>query len=299
VTAETSLTLALVVLADAALLLAGGWRRALLPAFLHAFGRSAAPETMRRSAEVWLAAARNAWVLTALAAVAWLGRPFGGGPSSLDSFVAALVGIGMLVAIGAAMALAALLPALRLASRSGHAAGSEYGSPPAAADLPGTCTGLVLLAALLAWSVAPTSSGVGPAAWLLHWPAVLAVAGATVAIALYLGDPTSGTTLTGSVAVAATLGALTGLAQALHGFGSASIQTVTGGIMMVMGSCFTGLLGLVFAGLPRLDRVGARGDAAKAQRLARIAAIVLPTLALLMVAIIAAMVLTPITRKVG
>jgi hypothetical protein len=296
--------LALVVLADGALLLAGGRRSALLPALLHAFGRAADPETMRRSAEVWLAAARNAWILTALAAVAWLGRALGGGPSSLGSFAAALVGIGMLVAFGAALALAALLPALRLAARSSHAAGTDgpgsgHGSPPTAADLPGTCAGLVLLAVLLAWSMAPTSGGAGPAAWLLHWPAVLAVAGATVAIALYLGDPGSGTTLTGSVAVAGTLGALTGLAQALHGFGSASIQTITGGIMMVMGSCFSGLLGLVFAGLPRLDRMAARGEAAKAQRLARLAAIALPALALLMVALIAAMVLTPITRKAG
>lgn len=298
-TTEILLALLLVLAADVALLLAGGWRKALPTAFLHAFCRSARPAELRRSAEVWRAAARNAWVLTALAALTKLGRTLGGGPSSLSGFAASLVATGITVALGAGIAIALALPALRLRVGARQATEAEGEAPaPLPSDPVATSAGLVALAALLAWPLALSSLGTGPAAWLLNWPAVLIVAGSTLAIALYLGAAGSGATLTVSLAAAGTLATLAGLAQALRGFALPSMESITSGIVLVLGANTSALLGLVLVGLPRLDREALSATPGRS-RLARIAAVALPAMALLTIAAVAVMVMTPVTRKVG
>lgn len=302
-TTENLVTLTLIAVGDVALLLLGGWRRSLLPALLHAAGRGGRAEELRCSAVLWSAAARNAWVLTALAALVLLGRAFGTGPSSLGGLAVSLLGIAFVSVAGVALAGVLVLPALRLRTRSGPVADSPAkeqaaSSPPASDRLAAWAGGLPLLA-VLAWALALSDLGTRPAIWLLHWPAVLVVAGATVAIALYLGDPSSGTTLTASLTGAGTLGTLAGLAQALHGFASASIGTVTSGIVLALGACFTALTGLTMIGLPSLDRAAIQGVAPEQHALARAAAWVLPALAMLTVVLTAVMVMTPITRRMG
>ncbi|MGV8038587.1 MAG: hypothetical protein AB2L07_00385 [Thermoanaerobaculaceae bacterium] len=298
-TTQTTLTFVLLLAADAALLLAGGWRKALRPAFLHALGRPAGPEEWQRSAAVWNAAARNAWVLTALAALTTLGRTLGGDRSSLAGFAASLLEIGIAVALGAGVAIVLSLPAMRLRRMAGPAYAEGEAQAPQPSDPVARAAGLVVLAALLAWPLALSSLGLGPATWLLHWPAVLIVAGSTVAIALYLGGPGSGSTLTVSLGAAGTLGALAGLTQALHGFALPSVGSITSGIMLVLGASTSALLGLVLIGLPRLDWENALGATPGRSRLARIVAVAFPAMALLTIAAVAVMVMTPVTRKVG
>lgn len=299
-TTETLLTLLLVLAGCAALLLAGGWRKALPGAFLHAFSRSARPGGRQRSAEVWRAAARNVWVLTALAALTKLGRTLGGRGSSLAGFAASLLDIGVMAALGAAVALVLSLPALRLSRRDPGADAAEGEAPaPLAPDPVATVAGLVVLAGLLAWPLTFSSLGLGPVAWLLHWPAVLIVVGGTVAIALYLGASSTGTTLTVSLGAAGTLAALAGLVQALRGFALPSMEAITSGIMLLLGASSSTLIGLVLVGLPRLDRETALGANPTGHRLARLAALVLPAAALLAIVAVVVMVMTPVTRKVG
>lgn len=302
-TTENLVTLTLIAVGDVALLLLGGWRLSLLPALLHAAGRGGRAEELRCSAGLWSAAARNAWVLTALAALVQLGRAFGTGPSSLGGLAASLLGIAFVSVAGVALAGVMALPPLHLRMRSGPVADAPVAeqaasSPPASDRLAAWAGGLLLLA-VLAWALALSDLGTRPATWLLHWPAVLVVAGTTVAIALYLGDPSSGTTLTASLTAAGTLGTLAGLAQALHGFGAASIEVVTSGIVLALGSSFSALTGLAMIGLPRLDRATAQGAAPRPHALARAAPWVLPALALLTVVLTAIMVMTPITRRMG
>jgi hypothetical protein len=292
--------LVLVLGGSVAVLILGFPLRDLVTALRHGGGRLAHPGEVRRSARVWKAAARNAWVLGAIGATtAFVAHLCSF--AELDEFVVGLGDVAVSLTCGLGLAALCSIPALRLSQRLGETelpARTPPSLEPEAAFTWERLPAYGLLAVLVTWPLLSSepSAHFQPVAWLLHWPAILAVAGGGLVLALYLGFPRNREALTLGLASAGALGALLGLTQALRGITHGSIESVTAGMTFLISACFASLVGLAAFGLPMQDR--ARGLQEEAPSVAsRVAWYGIPFVAMACLAITTLLVLTPMKRK--
>ena len=271
----------------------------LVTALRHGVGPLTSPGEVHRSARVWRAAARNAWVMGAIAATASFVALFGSF-EEMGDFAMGLADVAVSALCGLGLAAVFAIPVLRLSQGSGEADRPPAPSPraPEAAFTWERLPAYGLLAVLVTWpllTIEP-SAHFQPVPWLLHWPAILAVAGGGLALALYLGFPGSGEALTLGLSSAGALGTLFGLIQALRGFADGSIEAVTAGFTFLISACFVSLVGLAAFGLPQQDRAqGLHDDVPSAA--SRVAGYGIPLVTLAYLAITALLVMTPMKRK--
>jgi hypothetical protein len=209
--------------------------------------------TAARSAYFWEAAARNAWILAALAGnigfVTLICSP-SDGPSGF------MTGVGRRVpAVALALVLTTLFAvlAIRTAQRTNEP------RPPLerGGSLVGAGLGLLLFAGVIALQIhlhPGAAHDVRAAVMLLHWPAWLLVVGGALAVAVSLGDWRKGESLALGIASAGTITALFGLAQAFRGFATGSGASLIGGLTLLLSSCFAALVCLAAVPPPLQDR---------------------------------------------
>ena len=221
-------------------LVAGGTLAGLLLAFtpgeiVGAFRAAVVPPPDRRSAAlVWSAAARNAWLLSAVGALAGFVSVLASDPGSLARVLAGMGERAAGVALGALTAVVSALVALSFSAGVGP-------KPPAvAAASPSVLQrglGFVVLLALFAWPLASRGTEqFQPLAWLLHPPAVLVTLGGALALALYLREIGRGASVVAGLAGSGTIATLLGVVLALRGFATVRIEDVAGGIMLAVSS---------------------------------------------------------------
>jgi hypothetical protein len=255
---------------------------------------TATPGDRRLAALVWASAARNAWVLSAAAAVAGLVRVLCSDFGSLSRFVSGVGGRAAGVALGVLLAVVFAIPAIR-ARPSDEPPDEPPAAPPWWQRLPGAAA----LLALLAWPLfgrVPGSS-FEPVSWLLDGPAWLVTAGGALALALYLRTIGPGASVVVGLGAAGTVATLLGLTRSLQGFAAVSIAEVAGGLMFAISSGYAALAGLAAVGLPLLDhdaRQGRRPPAA-----ARWAALGFPLVVLAVLALAVALVMIPMEKPAG
>jgi hypothetical protein len=282
-----------------AVLVLGFPLRDLVTALRHGVGPLTPPGEVRRSADVWKAAARNAWVLGAIGATAAFVALFGSF-TEMHEFALGLGDVAISALCGLGLAALFGLPALRLSGKPGEtdlAPSAPSLRQPEAAFTWERLPAYGLLAVLVTWPLLAVEPGshFPPVDWLLHWPAILAVAGGGLALALYLGFPRNGEALALGLSTAGALGALLGLTQALRGFAEGSIASVSAGLTFVIAACFASLVGLAAFGLPAQDRALGHDDTPSVA--SRVAGYGIPFITLILLAITALLVMTPMKRK--
>ncbi len=286
--------LALVTGGVAAVLLLGFPAREIARAIGFAARPMGSPEESGRAALVWEAAARNAWVLSAVTAVAGFVSVLCSDFGSLSRFVSGVGDRAAGVALGVLFAVVFAIPALRL--------------QPTAAPAPGAATaplwwqrvlGGVVLVTLLSWPLLARGPGgqFEPTSWLLNAPAWLVTAGGTLAVALYLRGIGRGASVVVGLGGAGSMGVLLGLTRGLHGFATASIGDVAGGLMFAISSGYAALAGLAVLGLPLLDRDAREGHRPPAA--AQWALYGFPLVILAVLAFTVLLVMVPMERPAG
>ncbi len=286
--------LALVSGGVAAVLLLGFPVREIARAVGFAARSVAGPGERRRAALVWKAAARNAWVLSAVAAVAGFVAVLCSDFGTLSRFVSGVGDRASGVALGVLLAVVFAIPALR-------ALPSDDEQPEEAAPPPPwqRVLGRVALVALLAWPLLGHSPGgeFEPKPWLLNGPAWLVTAGGALAIALYLRGIGRGASVVVGLGGAGAVATLLGLTRSLHGFATVSIGDVAGGLMFAISAGYAALAGLVAVGLPLLD-----GDAREGREppaAARWSAYGFPLVVLAVLALAVLLVMIPMEKPAG
>jgi hypothetical protein len=255
---------------------------------------TATPGDRRLAALVWGAAARNAWVLSAAAAVAGLVWVLCSDFGSLSRFVSGVGGRAAGVALGVLLAVVFAIPAIR--ARPSDEPPDE---PPAAPPWWQRLLGGAALVALLAWPLfgrVPGSS-FEPVSWLLDGPAWLVTAGGALALALYLRTIGLGASAVVGLGAAGTVATLLGLTRSLQGFATVSIAEVAGGLMFAISSGYAALAGLVAIGLPLLDRDAREGR--RTPRAARWVVLGFPLVVLAVLALAVALVMIPMEKPAG
>jgi hypothetical protein len=286
--------LALVTGGVVAILLLGFSGREIARAIGCAAGAPASPGERRRSALVWEAAARNAWVLSAASAIAGFVSVFSTESSGIARFLAGVGDRAVGVSLGVLLAVVSAIPALRLLP-------TEEPVTEAAPPLPAgqRVLAAVALLALLAWPLLGPGSGdrFEPLPWLLHWPAWLVVAGGALALGFYLRGIGRGAAIVVGLAAAGTMAIVLGLTRGLHGFATVSIGDVAGGLMFAISSGYAALAGLAIVGLPLLDRDATEGRPTPAA--GRWAAYGFPLVVLLLLVVTVLLVMVPMERPAG
>jgi len=302
---ETVIGIVLLCAGQVSIALLGFSGAEIAAALAHAVGRPGHATALRRSIRFWQAAARNAWLLSVLAALVGLVTLICAQRGGLSAFVAGASRQALAVTVGTALAALWLLPALRLAgaverltvdSGAGEPSGATAARPQIQAWL---AYGLLLAA--LAWPLLSPGSGPGfrPVDWLLRGPAWLVVGGGALAIALYIGTSARSGRWTVSIAVAGLVGALAGLVEASYGFSITRMEPVAGGLTLAIGSCFAALVGLAAIGLPSLDRAPDGETEGPLGAASRIAAWAFPAVVLAILVLAVALVLVPMERVAG
>lgn len=253
------------------------------------------PGDRRLAALAWGAAARNAWVLSAAAAVAGLVSVLCSDFGSLPRFVSGVGDRAAGVALGLLFAVVFAIPALRARPADEPPPEGPAAAPPSWQRV----LGAVALLALLAWPLFGRAPGRSfePVSWLLDGPAWLVTAGGALALALYLRPIGPGASAVVGLGAAGTVAALLGLSRSLHGFATVSIAEVAGGLMFAISSGYAALAGLAAVGLPLLDRDAREGRRAPAA--ARWAALGFPLVVLAVLALAVALVMIPMERPAG
>ena len=280
----------------AAVLLLGFPVREIARAIGSAARSTASPGERRSAALVWEAAARNAWVLSAVSAVAGFVSVLCSDFGSLSRFVSGVGDRAAGVALGVLFAVVFAIPALRVLPSSELPPEAEAAPAPPPWQ---RILGGVALVALLAWPLLVHGPGgqFEPGSWLLNGPAWLVTAGGTLALALYLRGIGHGASVVVGLGGAGTVGVLLGLTRALHGFATVSIDDVAGGMMFAVSSGYAALTGLAVVGLPLLDR-----DAREGRRVpgaARGAACGFPLVVLILLVVTVLLVMVPMEKPAG
>jgi hypothetical protein len=298
--------LVFVAVGEIALLLMAFTRREVSGALAHAAGRPGSPDALRRSAWFWEAAARSAWLLSALGAIVGFATILCEPSGDLRHISSSFAYRTLATACGVALAAIQSLPALRLAQQAGRASGeASAAAPERSDDQPWRRVehwlGYVLFVALIAWPLSSPGSDLRfrPSEWLLHGPAWLLVAGGALAIALYLGDLAQGGSVTVGLSCAGLIGILFGLAESLHGFTIRSMEHIAGGLMLMTASCFAALVGMATIGLPLQDRAFLSGRRPGGLPASRFAAYAFPLLALFVLVLTGALVMIPFEKPAG
>jgi hypothetical protein len=129
-----------------------------------------------------------------------------------------------------------------------------------------------------------------PWQWLLHGPALLLLAGATLGLLLLFGR-TWRRLAPVALALAGTLAALVGLVQALLGMAHVSITQVTAGTQSITTACFVALLALALVSISPRETESHGGDGARTAANAALA--LFPLVCLLLLAVQVVIVMTP------
>jgi lysylphosphatidylglycerol synthetase-like protein (DUF2156 family) len=241
---------------------------------------------------LWSSAAGAAWVTGALASVVLFVRAFGESDREIEA-----------IATGMALAFVPGVAGLALAGLTAAAAfrselPARDSSPGVAFPAWGGQLGRSLFLALVVWFAwAPRlrwhELPFEPWDWLLRGPALLVLAGATLAFALLTGRAWRRLAPT-ALAAAGALAALAGLVQALLGMARVSIAQVTAGLQSVTTACFVTLLALALLVVPPSEPRDDRADGARTAT--SVAYALFPLVSLLLLAITMVMVMTPMKR---
>jgi hypothetical protein len=240
------------------------------------------------------AAARNALALGALIALSDFVRivqSFEGSPAEFFGEIR--------------LALTPLFFGLVLAVLSGVAAAALYERTPATAAVPaatepqrgGTAarwSGYFLAVASIVAVAAPFSGGPRMGEWLGEWASWCFLLGGTALVILIYGRIEDGTGATVGFACAGLVGAAWGLLKTLGAFSTGDIAPVAAGISFIVRAWFVALAGMTLVGYTLEDRAARRrGPGA----LSRAAWYLAPLIALVFLAIVVLMVVTPIEKK--
>jgi hypothetical protein len=298
------------VLGSVAVALMGFSGREMGAAFRFAAGRQGPAAESRRAAVFWEAAARNAWLLgvlgSALNFTVVLGRESGGiedvGNRMIQAFIVSLYGL--------VLSVICLAPALKIMD---GLEGTACPKPPAAAEgstaLPdrsavlGRVIGYILFAAVLGSTLyaltkgRPQTGALSMGKILLHGPAILVVAGGTIALALFLNAGARGLTL--GFAMTGFISLLMGFIQALFGFMHRSINEIVSAIAFIISASSFSLLGMLVIAAPFEDREVMKGRRERPGALSRMFWIVFPLLAFIFLVLTFLMVITPMKQKAG
>ena len=209
-----------------------------------------------------------------------------------------------LEAIGRGMVLA-LLPSLFglavaafVAMRLLGQADADGARPGEGAPLPGTrLVGSLAFAALVtatfvSASFAGTDAKLSARTLLLHVPALLVLAGASVLLLRVAKRRGAGRYRAVAIALASVLGGTAGLVQALFGFTNRDLARVTAGIGFLLTCGFVGTFALVLFGR---ETPSDGAGPATARTAGRVARALLPLAALLFLAVALVLVMTPMT----
>lgn len=288
-----------------ALALMGFAPREIGAAVRHAAGRTGTPGEIGRSAHLWEAAARNAWVLGALGSALNFTGVLSGGSAGIADASARMIQSFVITLYGAVLAVVCLVPAMKLAgpARPAPSAGREAGSSGAGrAPVPWRAAGYALFAAVLAVTVRALVAGspqVGPlpfARVMLHAPAVLVVFGGAVALFLFTGPGTGARGLTLGFAVTGFVALLAGLIQGLFGFAHSSVQEIAAAGAFIISAATFALLGLGAVAGPLEDREVMEGRREGPGPLSRLFWVALPLVTFVFLVISFIMVVTPMTK---
>lgn len=132
---------------------------------------------------------------------------------------------------------------------------------------------------------------------LLHGPAILVIAGGTIAMALFLSAGARGLTL--GFAMTGLISLLMGFIQALFGFMHRSIEDIVSAIAFIISASSFSLLGMLVIAAPLEDRDVMEGRRERSSSLSRMFWIVFPLLAFIFLVLMFIMVITPMKQKVG
>jgi len=233
--------------------------------------------------DTWESVARLSWTAGAIAAIVLFVRALGLPEGGIEA-----------IATGMALAFIPAVVGLALAGLS-VAVAFRFSSPP---DPPTPGSGAVWLARAL-FLVLVTCAALLPRLghgelphepwdWLLHGPALLTLAGATLLLLLLFGRAWKRLSPV-ALAVGGTLAALVGLVQALLGMAHGSIAQVTAGTQSITTACFAALVALSLLSVSP-ERTESRDGIRTANH---VAYALFPLVTLLLLAVELVMVMTP------
>jgi len=290
----------------------GFTRQEIGAAFRHAAGRGGRAGELARSAYFWQAAARNAWILGALGSAINFALVLGGESGGIADISHRMIQSFVVTLYGLVLAVILLVPATKvagLAEKAGApgAASSEGTGVPASLRFLSVerVASYVSFAAVLALTALPRLQGASadlplpPAKVLLHWPAILAVLGGGIALALFMGAGAGARAWTLGFAAMGLVALLTGLIQGLFGFVHASVQEIAAAIAFIIAASTFSLLGLVTVASPLEDREVMDGRRDGAGPVSRMFWVLLPLLTFVFLVLAFIMVVTPMKVKGG
>lgn len=286
--------------------LMGFTAREIATAFRMAAGRPGTDDDRRKSAYFWEAAARNAWMLGALGSALNFTVALGAASGSIGELADRMIQSLVVILYGLVLAVVCLIPAMKLADKSG--VGGTAASPDrraARAAVSGRILGYALFAATVALTILfltggqPRSGPLPLGRVLLHGPAILVVFGGTVALALFAGRGVGARALTLGFAMTGIIALLMGLIQALFGFAHTNIGEISAAVAFIITAAAFALLGLVAVAAPLEDREVMDGRRDKAGPFSRLFWVVFPLLAFICLVLTFVMVVTPMTKKGG
>ena len=290
-----------VVLGEIALLLAGFKLRDIAEAFRCAAGRAVADGGTCRPSRIFESIARNALALGVLAALVGFVQSvqsFNGAMAQFFALLArilqpALYGIVLATLFGVAGTALYEREANSQFDLRGGEATSRKGQSGAAAS---RWLGYALMVGLLLWLMRPLSGGQGSGYWLAEWRAWLTVVGAAAFLALIHGSIESGRGATLGFVCSGLICGFWGLLRTLHAFAGGSIGPVAAGIGFMMTTWIAALSGMVLVGFPLEDRAAGDRDPGAVMRTIWY---VVPFVALIMLAIVFLLIVTPIEKSVA
>lgn len=290
----------------------GFTRQEIGAAFRHAAGRGGGSGELARSAYFWQAAARNAWILGALGSALNFALVLGGESGGIADVSHRMIQSFVVTLYGLVLAVILLVPAMKVAGLAEKAgvpgaassagdvgpAGSRFLSVERVASYVGFAAVLVLTALPRLQGAAPDVP-LPPAKVLLHWPAILAVLGGGIALALFMGAGAGARAWTNGFATMGLVALLTGLIQSLFGFVHASVQEIAAAIAFIIAASTFSLLGLVAVASPLEDREVMEGRREGAGPISRMFWVLLPLLTFIFLVLAFIMVVTPMKAKAG
>jgi len=272
-------------------------------ALRHAVGRPGPPEGLKRSAYVWSAFARNAWLLGVLGSVLNFTIVLGGGSQGIADASNRMIQSFLITLYGLVLAVVCLVPAMKLAGLAGkaaYAAGSKPAKPrPILFERLTGYTAFVLVLGLTVLSLVKSSPQDGPlsaAQVMLHGPAALIVIGGAIALALFLGAGTGAKALTFGFGMTGLVALLLGIIQAMFGFVHADIKGIAAAVSFIISASLYALLGLALIAAPLEDRELMDGRRERPGRLSGMIWRVFPLLAFLFLILTFIMVIIPMKK---
>jgi len=262
---------------------------------LMAFAAHELRRAARTSAIFWEGAARNAWMVGALAALLFFVRALGDSSREMAQ-VARDTALAFLPAVyGLALAGLCAVRALRL-----RTAGAEAPREETAGVSPSDhWLGAALFVVLVVWTVVRSPLGgawrFAPWEMLLHWPAVLVVAGAAVLVAMIAGAELRGRIGVAALALAGALASLGGLVLVLLGFADQNLPRVVSGLSSILTACFVALAGMLAIANPIEDRRMRQGGSPFP--INRTAWILFPVATLFFLVIVLVLAMTPMRQQ--